>query len=115
MLIFEYLYYIFVLGREKGRATGRGKGREKGRTKGRVDWRAVIEGFIILLHGCIQTPILSPPDRIPVGSDFQKSQSFLGYGDAGRALGYIHNPSYDRVGLPWWLGSVIYDHFVMPC
>ena len=49
-----------------------GKGREKGRKKGRVDWRAVIEGFIIVLYGCIQTPILLPPGRISVGSDFQK-------------------------------------------
>jgi hypothetical protein len=60
------------LGREKGRTIGRGKGRAKGTIKGRVDWRAVIEGFIIVLHGCIQTPILLPPGRISVGSDFQK-------------------------------------------
>jgi hypothetical protein len=66
-----YIIYLF-LGREKGRTIGRGKGRAKGTIKGRVDWRAVIEGFIIVLHGCIQTPILLPPGRISVGSDFQK-------------------------------------------
>ena len=80
------------LGREKGRTNGRGKGRDKGRKKGRVDWRTVIEGFIIVLYGCIQTPILLPPDRIPVGSDFQKNQSFLGYGRAGGGVGgpWVH-------------------------
>ena len=60
------------MGRDKGRTNGMGKGRKKGREKGRVDWRTVIDGFLILLHGCIQTPILLPPGRIPVGSDFQK-------------------------------------------
>ena len=108
MLMFEYLYYIYIyiylfLGREKGRTNGRGKGRDKGRKKGRVDWRTVIEGFIIVLYGCIQTPILLPPDRIPVGSGFQTNQSFLGYGRAGGVsggIGYIYNPSYDNVGWP---------------
>ena len=107
MLMFDYLYYI-CSGREQGRTNGRGKGKEQGRKKGRVDWRTVIEGFIILLHGCIQTPIPLPPDRIPVGSDFQNKTSFLGYGDAGGSLGYLYNLSYDHVGLAWWLCSVIY-------
>ena len=90
------------LGREKGRTIGRGKGRAKGTIKGRVDWRAVIEGFIIVLHGCIQTPILLPPGRISVGSDFQKIKvsSAMGLwgggGVRGRGgLGYMYNLSYD--------------------
>ena len=92
MLMFEYLYYIYIyiylfLGREKGRTNGRGKGREKGWKKGRVDWRTVIEGFIIVLHGCIQTPILLPPGRIPVGSDFQKIKVSSAMGLRGRCGG----------------------------
>ena len=55
---------------EKGRTNGREKGRGKGRQKGRVDWRTAIEGFIIVLHGCILTPILLPPDRILVGAEW---------------------------------------------
>ena len=66
---------------------------KKGRKKRRVDWRTVIEAFIILLHGCIQTPILLPPDRIPVGSDFQKIKVYSAMGMRG-GLGYIYNLSY---------------------
>ena len=86
MLMFDYLYHIFS-GREQRRTNGRGKGKEQGRKKGRVDWRTVIEGFIILLHGCIQTPIPLPPDRIPVGSDFQKKQVSSAMEMRGEALG----------------------------
>ena len=85
-----FILYIYVfLGRTKGRTNGRGKGREKGRKKGRVDWRTVIEGFIIVLHGCILTPILLPPDRIPVGSGFQKIKVSSAMGLRGRWRGAL--------------------------
>ena len=64
----------------------------------------MIEGFIIVLHGCIQTPILLPPGRISVGSDFQKikvssAMGLWGEGEGevrGRGgLGYMYNLSHE--------------------
>ena len=71
---------------------GEREGKREGQ-KGRVDWRTVIEGFIIVLHGCILTPILLPPDRIPVGSDFQKIKvsSAMGLRGGGGVVGpWVH-------------------------
>ena len=58
-----------------------------------------------MLHGCIQTPILLPPGRISVGSDFQKikvssAMGLWGEGEKGGdgvdgGLGYMYNLSYE--------------------